>query len=130
MSNKIKIRKVVDYLFGVDYGSGDHILPIDKFLDKINKLNKDGYLSKNNGNIFINYEQEIGNWDISVGVDIEREETDEEYKYRMLQKEMYDELDEEYKEYLRLREKFETRYQMENLVGDINESNKHVLGDW
>lgn len=126
MSNKIKVREVVDYLFGVDYGSGDHILPIDKFLDKINKLNKDGYLSKNKGNIFINYEDEIGNWDISVGVDIEREETDEEYKYRMLQKEMYDELDEEYKEYLRLREKFETRYQMENLVGGINESNLNI----
>ena len=70
MSNKIKMREVVDYLFGVDYGSGDHILPIDKFLDKINKLNKDGYLSKNKGNIFINYEDEIGNWHISVGVDI------------------------------------------------------------
>ncbi len=130
MSNKIKIRKVVDYLFGVDYGSGDHILPIDNFLDRINKLNEDGYLSKNKGRIFINYEQEIGNWHISVGVDIEREETDEEYKYRMLQKEMYDELDEEYKEYLKLREKFETRYRMENLVSDINESNLNITKEF
>lgn len=128
MSNKIKVREVVDYIFGVDYGSGDHILPIDKFLDKINKLNKDGYLSKNNGRIFIDYENEIGNWHISVGVDIEREETDEEYEYRILDK--IQEKDYEYNLFLELREKFETRYQMENLVGDITESNLNIyLGE-
>ena len=52
MSDKIKIREVVESIFGIDEGSADHIMYIDKFLEKVNKLNENGYLSKNQGRIF------------------------------------------------------------------------------
>lgn len=33
MSNKIKVREVVTSIFGIDEGSADHIMSIDKFLN-------------------------------------------------------------------------------------------------
>ncbi len=112
MSDKIKVREVVTSIFGIDEGSADHIMSIDKFLEKVNKLNENGYLSKNQGRIFINNREDCGNWDVWVGIDILREETDEEYNDR-LACDSYEE-DEEYKYLIHLMGKYGDRYNLEH----------------
>ena len=57
---------------------------------------------------FINNREDYGNWDIWVGIDILREETNEEYQDRISEE------DEEYKYLLHLMGKYGDKYNLEH----------------
>jgi len=100
-----QVRETVRQLIGIDEGSSDHIMSIEKLLETISTLNKEDYLIKNKGRIRLS-EEPCGNWDKgSVLIEILRDETEEERQER----ELAEASDKawRYEMYLRLKEEFE-----------------------